>query len=99
MRMPLVATACWIACASPLAAQQAAPAGATSCSGCHDAQIANPAIPPLKGRPSAEIVTAMEEFRAGKREATVMARIGKGFTDDEMRAIANWLSQDKGVQR
>ena len=50
-------------------------------------------MPPLKGRPAAEIVTAMEAFRAGGREATVMGRIAKGFTDDETRAIAAWLGQ------
>ena len=78
--------------ALPAAAQSAAPAGASSCSGCHDAKIAN-ALLPLKGRPSAEIVTAMQEFRSGKREATVMGRIAKGFSDEETQAIAAWLSQ------
>lgn len=78
--------------ALPAAAQTAAPAGASSCSGCHDAKVAN-APPPLKGRPSAEIVTAMQEFRSGKREATVMGRIAKGFSDEETQAIATWLSQ------
>ena len=35
----------------------------------------------------------MEAFRTGGREATVMGRIAKGFTDDETRAIAAWLGQ------
>jgi cytochrome c553 len=81
------------ALATPAAAQSAAPAGASSCSGCHDARIAGPAIPPLRGRPEAEIVTAMAAFRTGGREATVMGRIAKGFNDDETRAIAAWLSK------
>jgi len=71
----------------------AAPPGASSCSGCHDAKIASPSIPPLKGRPAAELTTAMEAFRTGGREATVMGRIAKGYTEDETRAIAAWLSQ------
>jgi cytochrome subunit of sulfide dehydrogenase len=76
------------------AAQVAAtPPGASSCSGCHDAKIASPSIPPLKGRPAAELTTAMEAFRTGGREATVMGRIAKGYTEDETRAIAAWLSQ------
>jgi cytochrome c553 len=95
MRARTVATiACFFAFTVPAAAQSAAaPAGASSCSGCHDAKIASPAIPPLKGRPAAEIVTAMDAFRAGSREATVMTRIAKGYNDDETRAIAAWLSQ------
>jgi cytochrome c553 len=80
--------------ALPAAAQTAAaPPGASSCSGCHDAKIASPSVPPLKGRPAADIVTAMDGFRNGGREATVMGRIAKGFSDDETRAIAAWLSQ------
>lgn len=86
-------TACWLATVVPAIAQSVAPAGASSCSGCHDARIANPAVPPLNGRPATEIVTAMQAFRTGEREATVMGRIAKGFTDDETRAIAMWLNQ------
>lgn len=78
---------------APAAAQSAAPVSALSCSGCHDARMAAPAVPSLRGRPAAEIVTAMAAFRNGEREATVMGRIAKGFSDDETRAIAAWLSQ------
>jgi cytochrome c553 len=34
----------------------------------------------------------MQDFRAGKREATIMNRIAKGFSDEETRAIAVWLA-------
>ena len=40
-------------------------------------------MPPLKGRKAAEIVEAMKEFQAGKRQPTVMDRIAKGYTDAE----------------
>ena len=94
MRTLTAATACLVLYATPAVAQSAAaPAGASSCSGCHDARIVSPAVPPLNGRPATEIVTAMEAFRAGSRDATVMGRIAKGFNDDETRAIAAWLSK------
>lgn len=35
----------------------------------------------------------MQDYRTGQRSATVMDRIAKGFTDEETRAIASWLSQ------
>ncbi|MBV8336197.1 MAG: hypothetical protein JO358_12310, partial [Alphaproteobacteria bacterium] len=35
-----------------------------------------------------EIVAAMQAFRSGERSSTVMGRIAKGFSDDEIRAIA-----------
>jgi cytochrome c553 len=35
----------------------------------------------------------MQAFRTGERPATVMDRIARGFTDEEARAIAAWVSQ------
>jgi cytochrome c553 len=35
----------------------------------------------------------MQAFRTGEREANVMDRIAKGFTDEETRAIAAWVSR------
>src|SRR5690242_4503448 len=73
-----------------------APPGASSCSGCHPATagVATP-VPRLNGRDAAQITTAMSEFRTGKRPATVMDRIAKGFTDDETKAIAAYLAAQK----
>ena len=48
---------------------------------------------PLAGRPAEEIVAAMQTFRTGERSATVMDRIARGFTDEETRAIAAWVSR------
>jgi cytochrome subunit of sulfide dehydrogenase len=79
--------------AVPAAAQSMAPPGATACSGCHGPVTPGAAVPPLHGRPSEEIVAAMRDYRTGQRPATVMDRIAKGFTDEETRAMATWLSQ------
>ena len=73
-----------------------APAGAASCSGCHASNPrAGTPVPPLAARPAAEIATAMAEFKAGKRQGTIMDRIAKGFSDEETQAIAQWYSQQK----
>jgi sulfide dehydrogenase cytochrome subunit len=37
----------------------------------------------------------MQAFRDGGRAATVMDRIAKGFSDDETRAIADWLAANR----
>jgi cytochrome c553 len=79
--------------AVPAVAQGMAPSGATACSGCHGPVVPGAAVAPLHGRPLEEIVAAMQDFRTGQRPATVMDRIAKGFTDEETRAIASWLSQ------
>jgi cytochrome c553 len=83
-----------------LGAAEAAPAvpppGAASCSGCHAADPkVETRVPRIAGRPPAEIVAAMEAFRSGQKPATVMDRIAKGFTDTEIRAIAEWLGAQK----
>src|SRR5262245_44469708 len=81
---------------SSIASAADAPPGASSCSGCHPATagVATP-VPRLVGRDAAQITTAMTEFRTGKRPATVMDRIAKGFTDDETKAIAAFLAAQK----
>lgn len=72
------------------------PAGAVSCSGCHatSARVTTP-VPRLIGVDQAAIVKAMREFRSGQRAGTVMDRIAKGFTDDEIQAIAAWYAGQK----
>jgi cytochrome c553 len=73
-----------------------APAGAVSCSGCHanNARVETP-VPPLNGRPAADIASAMGEFKTGKRPGTIMDRIAKGFSEPETQAIAQWYAQQK----
>jgi cytochrome c553 len=69
------------------------PPGATSCSGCHPPNASvETKVPPLRGHDPAAIVAAMQAFRSGERPSTVMGRMAKGFSDDETRAIAAWLS-------
>jgi sulfide dehydrogenase cytochrome subunit len=68
-----------------------APAGAASCSGCHPtARWVDTTVPRLVGRNPADIVTAMQGFKSGQLPSTVMDRIAKGFSDDEIKAIAGW---------
>jgi sulfide dehydrogenase cytochrome subunit len=72
------------------------PAGTSACSGCHADQAGvDTAVPRLAGRPAAYIVMNMQAFKAGKRPATVMERIAKGFSDAEVEAIAAWYAQQK----
>ncbi|HKH69192.1 MAG TPA: cytochrome C [Reyranella sp.] len=81
----------------PVNAQTAAPPpGAAACSGCHVAstEVETP-VPRLEGRAAAEIVAAMQQFRAGQRPATVMDRLAKGFSAEEVQAIAAWYNQQK----
>jgi sulfide dehydrogenase cytochrome subunit len=84
----------WIAAAAVVSAEP--PAGAASCSGCHpaSARVTSP-VPRLAGLDRAAIVRAIQEFRSGQRAATVMDRIAKGFTDEEIQAIAAWYATQR----
>ena len=73
-----------------------APPGASACSGCHSASRGvDSAVPRLIGRDAAQLVSAMQAFRSGQRPSTVMDRIAKGFSDDEVKAIAAWYAAQK----
>jgi cytochrome c553 len=78
------------------AVPEAPPPGAAACSGCHaaSAKVDTP-VPRIAGASADAIVKAMQEFRSGKRPATVMDRIAKGFSDEEVQAIANWYAAQK----
>jgi cytochrome c553 len=86
----------FVSIAAAVAVSAEPPAGAASCSGCHPASARVPSpVPRLAGLDRAAIVRAMQDFRSGARAATVMDRIAKGFTDDEIQAIAAWYAAQK----
>ena len=91
----LVALLCFIVPATALAASPEPPPGATSCSGCHAMSRTTTPVPRIYGRPAATIIASVAAFRAGTKPSTVMDRIVKGFTDEEMTAIAAWLETQK----
>ena len=85
--------------ASASAHAQVAPPGAAACSGCHaPAQVGSPGGP-IAGRSAADIQAAMQEYRSGRRSATVMDRIAKGFSDEEVQAIAAWFAAQQEQPR
>ena len=96
MRKAAAAAIGFLSVAVATAASAQPPAGAASCSGCHpsSARVSSP-VPRLTGVDRAAIVKAMQDFRSGQRSGTVMDRIAKGFTDDEIQAIAAWYATQK----
>jgi len=79
----------------PIAHAADAPAGAASCTGCHAAQAGVPEMRALNGMPAAEIVGKMTAFKDGTQPATIMDRIAKGFSEEEIRALAAWYAAQK----
>jgi len=96
MRKVVAAAIGLLSIAAAVVASAEPPAGAASCSGCHPASpaVSSP-VPRLAGQDQAAIVRALQEFRSGQRAGTVMDRIAKGFTDDEIQALAAWFAAQK----
>jgi len=91
-----LAAAIGIASIAAAVASAEPPAGAVSCSGCHPVspRVISP-VPRIAGADQAALARALHDFRSGQRPATVMDRIAKGFTDDEIQALAAWFATQK----
>ena len=69
---------------------------AAACAACHGTQgkaVAGSTVSGLAGRAAQDIQDAMAQFRDGKRPATVMHQIAKGYSDAEVAAIAAYFSK------
>lgn len=65
-------------------------AWAATCAACHGTGgRAQGAIPPLAGRDADALLRSLLAFRSGERpDATVMHQHAKGYSEDELRRIA-----------
>jgi cytochrome c553 len=69
---------------------------AGNCANCHGtAGTAQGSMPSLAGQQKAFIVEQMRAFRDGKRAATIMHQLAKGYTDQQIELIADHFSRQK----
>jgi len=80
----------------PLQAQRIPPSGAMlgrNCITCHGQGAAGEgAVPALRSLSVDAIVAEMRDFRSGKRRGTIMNRIAEGYSPDEDRLVAQYLT-------
>jgi cytochrome c553 len=99
----LVALGAAVASAQPAAPSFAPPnttakglqSMAAACAMCHGTNgrtAANSPVASLAGRPKAEFVQSMTQFKAGQRPATIMHQIAKGYSDAEIAALAEYFA-------
>jgi cytochrome c553 len=69
---------------------------AATCANCHGTDgVSVGDLPSLAGKPREEIVRAMQEFKSGARPATIMNQLAKGYTDEQIEALAGWFAAQK----
>jgi len=81
--------------AGPNLSPKGVAAMAANCAMCHGTQgraAPGSRVAALAGRPADATVEAMKAFKEGKREASVMHQIAKGYSDAEIAAMATYFA-------
>lgn len=97
MKVILIGVGCAAALlVAPAGAQDANAARnlAATCFTCHgnDGRSVGGVPPSLAGRSKAELLQALKDFKDGKRPATIMHQHAKGYTDQQLDAIAGYFA-------
>lgn len=69
-----------------------------TCAACHGTMGSSVGvIPTIAGADSEYFVETMQAFKNGSRKATVMDRVAKGYSDDEITAMAGYFASQKPI--
>jgi cytochrome c553 len=69
---------------------------AATCANCHGTDgRAQGELPRLAGMPAGQMLSKLGEFKDGSRQATIMHQIVKGFTDEQLKVIADYFAKQK----
>lgn len=66
---------------------------AASCAGCHGTHgVAQQGMESLAGKPKDDMLRKMLDFKTGKKPATVMHQLSKGYTDEQLDQLAGYFA-------
>ncbi|MES9992240.1 MAG: c-type cytochrome [Candidatus Thiodiazotropha sp.] len=67
---------------------------ANTCAGCHgtDGASAGDAMPIIGGLEKEYLQIVLAEYKSGERDSTIMGRIARGYSDNELKAIASYFA-------
>jgi len=68
-----------------------------TCAGCHGThgRLVNEAFVPLAGMKESTFIKAMTDFRSGARPATLMGHVARGYSDEQIKAMAEFFAKVK----
>ena len=95
-RLQRIATAALLGWGAAVHAQDAN-AGrslAATCANCHgtNGQARGDTVTPLAGMPAEKLIASFNAFKTGALPATIMHQIAKGYTDEQVKAIAAYFA-------
>lgn len=97
-RGAVVAAVAVLAAAAASAQTVPSPPGrllASNCFQCHGTNGQGPGFDRIGGKSANELYGEMKEFQAGKEGQGIMARHAMGYTDAQLRSLAQWLSTQR----
>ena len=69
---------------------------AASCSNCHGTNgVAQPGMDSLAGVKADESLKKLLDFKNGRKPATIMHQLAKGYSDEQLQAIAGYFAAQK----
>lgn len=69
---------------------------AAACANCHGTQgVAQPGMESLAGANKDEMLKKLLDFKAGRKPATLMHQLSKGYTDEQLQALAAYFAAQK----
>ena len=100
MNLKLTLTASALLALSPLVQAQTDPlqvrSWAASCAACHGTDgRAQAGMVSLAGADKDGMVKTMLDFKSGRRPATIMHQLSKGYSDEQIVAIAGYFAAQK----
>lgn len=98
-KMSLVAAGIALGVSSAVIAEDGGMLGASgallanTCAGCHGTNGVSqgPAVPTISGMAPAYFIDVMTSFASGDAYSTIMGRIAKGYSEDEIAAMADYF--------
>lgn len=85
--------------AGALAATASGTMLANTCNGCHGpfGNSFGPGIPSIAGNSEQYVTDKMLAYRSGEMPSTIMGNIAKGYTDEEIKLMAQYYAKQKYV--
>lgn len=68
---------------------------ASNCAQCHGTTDTSPGFDKLTGKSARKLLKELREYQSGAEGEGIMSRHAMGYTEDQLRQLVQWLSQQR----